>query len=1258
MKVYKNKAQSLLVKPFGLEGRLYLAATILLYFDLNDPDHPLSEQELWGTIPDQIGQGGILDLGMPKPHAEVLVTGKCHTPGGEPQKVSQVALKVGEMEKTLAVFGDRYWVWAGDVAAGIVGPQPFSEMPIAYEYAFGGEGFERNPLGRGIARVTAEDGNIIHQLPNLETPGNLVTVPQDRPDPAGFAPIDLMWPQRFEKQGTYDEKWQKERFPYFPDDMDYEFFNCAPEDQFIPGFFSGGESVQIVNMHPETSTINSHLPRLRVRCFVTRKKDLHSEEEIFREVETRIDTVWLFPNIMRGVLMYRGETGILDDEYDDVVRIFLATEKMGDEPGSAEHYFKEQQKAADLGVPVDTAPLEAAGKKINDALKRIKSLPKEIDGIRKRAMGKAPKMPVPSTGQMKAMSDRILAKNTAVLDQMEATARGMQAKWGHMANIPLGKFDQIRSRMAAMSKSVGQSLAKADTARKKAEDTSKELGSTLKKKLKPAQLAQAGIDPENLMPSISVNPWHDRGMPFVAQCRQRLEGDEETLNSLKLLGFEETTLRRAWIGINREDLQEPSADWGLAGGADDAGSSTPVALPAGLVVPRFDDATLNRILIRTADPARADGDMLVTGSDETPLFLPAATLIDLPGMPAAESAPCLAAPDDLQALWLEQEIGDACSIITLETADQPPGDDAAEALEAAPVLLVILKSRADVGALKPVWEKAFPNARLLPLPEGDTVFEAHRSGADIRSWIMAQLPEDIAQAHQVVTRLPEPGKPPAESPLAGMAFPKMDIKAMVAGLREEISAFHQPKIDAAEAQKKEMLDKAKEALRKADMDPEKVLAQTGAPEAGEKSLAKTGRIISDRLTAQRHKLREMGMLTPDLEKKLRTEAVKAAQMGEDAEKRYNSGMAQLAAAKEKLADAKSGKIPEDMKSSMSALGLDPDRIKKRGREEVIEMHGKGESLAGAILSGEDLSGLDLSGIDLSGAQCSKTNFSGSKLDGALLDQTLAQEAEFSGASLENAQSKKGIFSKAVFAGCRLRGVNFHMAVLREADLTGADCSDARLNLTILQKAKMSKAFFNGAKASMSVFSQADLSDADFKGASLAKCLFQGTTLDRCDFAGARINSCMFSGARGEQVSFQGADMSKARMGNEAAFPGADFSRAVLAQACFRESDLSGAQFRGSRLEMALLEKCDLKGADFYQVAAPRTRFSKSDLEGANLRGLNLFQGSLRKARLVGADFTGANLFSVDFYKAVVGNTVFEDANLKQAALVQMIDETQ
>jgi uncharacterized protein YjbI with pentapeptide repeats len=277
----------------------------------------------------------MLDMCMPKPKGEVLVVGKCLAPGGKPVPAYEVHLKIGSIDKTLHVFGDRFWNRKAGILKTISDPLPFTEMDISYENAFGGPKYKKNPLGKGHAPVKTDTGTVIHLLPNIEDPRDLIDSPKKKPDPAGFAPIDLTWPQRFDKVGTYDQKWQRERFPGLAEDIDWAFFNVAPEDQQIDGFFKGDERFEIKGMHPKKPLIQANLPGFKSRYFINQETQ---QGELFKEIDTRLDTVWLFPHAEKGILIYRGVAEVQTDDAEDIRHMVLAYERVHEEPRSLEHY--------------------------------------------------------------------------------------------------------------------------------------------------------------------------------------------------------------------------------------------------------------------------------------------------------------------------------------------------------------------------------------------------------------------------------------------------------------------------------------------------------------------------------------------------------------------------------------------------------------------------------------------------------------------------------------------------------------------------------------------------------------------------------------------------------------------------------------------------------------------------------------------------------------------------------------------------------
>ena len=344
MKVFKPLNQSLLYKVFEQEKKCYLSVAILSFFSFETFSGLLSEVDLWKFAASELGKDAMLDMCMPKSKGEVLVVGKCFAHGSEPVPASEVHLRIGPVDKALYVFGDRFWRRKGSIVKAISDPRSFTEMAVSYQNAFGGTDYKKNPLGKGHALVKTETGEKIHPLPNIEDPQDLIDSPKKKPDPAGFAPIDLTWPQRFDKVGTYDEKWQRERFPGLAEDIDRTFFNAAPEDQQIEGFFKGDEPFEIKGMHPEKNLIQANLPGLKSRCFINRKTE---EGEQFKEIGTRLDTVWLFPHSEKGITVYRGTSEVQTDDTEDVLHMLLAYERLNDQPRSFEHYHETFLKRID-----------------------------------------------------------------------------------------------------------------------------------------------------------------------------------------------------------------------------------------------------------------------------------------------------------------------------------------------------------------------------------------------------------------------------------------------------------------------------------------------------------------------------------------------------------------------------------------------------------------------------------------------------------------------------------------------------------------------------------------------------------------------------------------------------------------------------------------------------------------------------------------------------------------------------------------------
>jgi len=250
-----------------------------------------------------------------KQNADVLLVGTCHAPGGKATPACRVEFGVGRWSKALAVIGNRTWK-KSLLLSSASDPEPFVTLPVNYVNAFGGEGFDKNPSGRGYERAF---------LPNIEPLEGRITAAGDRPDPAGFGPLNRTWPQRASKLGSYRGKWLKERWPHFPDDFDVTYHNAAPEDQQLRAYLRGDEDLRFENLHPKHPGYRSALPGLRVRCFLS---ETLKAGKRFREVPMNLDTLFVDMDREILVLLWRGVAPAQSEDLAEIEHALLVSEAL------------------------------------------------------------------------------------------------------------------------------------------------------------------------------------------------------------------------------------------------------------------------------------------------------------------------------------------------------------------------------------------------------------------------------------------------------------------------------------------------------------------------------------------------------------------------------------------------------------------------------------------------------------------------------------------------------------------------------------------------------------------------------------------------------------------------------------------------------------------------------------------------------------------------------------------------------------------
>ena len=447
MRIVKPLRLGMLTRPFTHDQRRWLAVTVIAMTDSLRSDAKLiPEPHFWKIFGEEFGQDAAFDLAMPKSSPEFLVSGHAYTRHQEDKSRCAVRVRVAGVQKDLLVSGERFWVDGRPSS-----PKPFESLRVDWRHAYGGPGFEENPVGMGREDEMV-NGLSARRLPHVEHPGARLHRPNQDVQPAGLGLVDIAAPSRASRLGRqYDEHWQEHLFPGFAKDMDWGYFNAAPPDQWLPAGEAGiaGADFEIWNMHPEHAVLHGKVPEWRARCVVVRGRinGLSLSEGMLDDVPMRLDTAWFFPHLERIGLIYHGFIPVAEDDAADITHAMIALEH-GVEPQKSLDTYRdvmmlrcESEDRALYGLFDEHLMPEAA----------IAPWP-ELD---------APFEDSPMRVNMKARADREMAEMRASFK-----AAGLDPKGELPAEFPVEKMPTLRELPAFIKKT----KATIEEHRKKAEE--------------------------------------------------------------------------------------------------------------------------------------------------------------------------------------------------------------------------------------------------------------------------------------------------------------------------------------------------------------------------------------------------------------------------------------------------------------------------------------------------------------------------------------------------------------------------------------------------------------------------------------------------------------------------------------------------------------------------------------------------------------------------------------------------------------------
>ena len=233
---------------------------------------PLADSYRDDPLSSSLIEPSFLHLG--KPGTDLLVKGVAYAPGNAPCYRWDVKVQAPGVDNQISIFGDRYWK-----EGMIVSKHKRANIHMHYEYAFGGvssdtdDPSQHSKVAHNPAGVGASRDDIL--LPNIEQTAQLIQRKTDAPTPAGLGPLAPHWANRYQYAGTYDARWQSTRAPFLPDDFNLLFNQAAHPAMQTKTPYTGGETITIQGMHPD-SVLRFSLPNIRFasRFFIAEQKSV------------------------------------------------------------------------------------------------------------------------------------------------------------------------------------------------------------------------------------------------------------------------------------------------------------------------------------------------------------------------------------------------------------------------------------------------------------------------------------------------------------------------------------------------------------------------------------------------------------------------------------------------------------------------------------------------------------------------------------------------------------------------------------------------------------------------------------------------------------------------------------------------------------------------------------------------------------------------------------------------------------------------
>ena len=253
------------------------------------------------------------DVILYKPSTDFFITGHATAPTPEAQSwAAEIQIKASgkEYKQTMLLHGKRHWQWSLLRGWHLSQPQPTNQVPLRYEFAYGGsypkedrwERYAHNPIGRGYVPVHRMDKEVYYPAAQIELANSPLSA-VDKPIPVpGLGPIPRAWEARKKYAGTYDAEWKAElrrnQTADYPADFNPLFFQAAHPQWVCTPYLQGGEKIEAFGLTGDKG-LSVTLPEVKLALSGASAQGLLAPEPM------KLDTVELDLQKMQVYLVWR-----------------------------------------------------------------------------------------------------------------------------------------------------------------------------------------------------------------------------------------------------------------------------------------------------------------------------------------------------------------------------------------------------------------------------------------------------------------------------------------------------------------------------------------------------------------------------------------------------------------------------------------------------------------------------------------------------------------------------------------------------------------------------------------------------------------------------------------------------------------------------------------------------------------------------------------------------------------------------------------